>query len=384
MPDAAPLSAIQGSASPSPRPATAVPFGRFFLPGPTEVRPEVLAAQLHPMIGHRGAAMEGLVAELSAGLRYVFRTKRPVYISSSSATGLMEGAVRNGARARVLSLVNGAFSERFFRIARACGLEAEPLEVPLGQVHTPEMLEQALRGGRFDAVTVVHSETSTGALNPVADLARVAHDAGDVVLLVDSVSGIAGTPVESDGWNLDFVLTGSQKALALPPGLALGVAQESVLARAKQRTDRGIYFDFIEFEKGIVKDQTPNTPALSLLYALALQLQRIREETIEGRWARHEAMARRTVEWTAEMRERGVALSLLAPEGFRSPTVSCIKVPEGQSGSRITKEMDRMGFTIAAGYGALKDATFRIGHMGDHSVAELDVLLDALAQVLAR
>jgi len=173
------------------------------------------------------------------------------------------------------------------------------------------------------------------------------------VLLVDSVSGIAGTPVESDGWNLDFVLTGSQKALALPPGLAFGVAQESVLARAKQRANRGVYFDFIEFEKGIAKDQTPNTPALSLLYALALQLQRIREETIEGRWARHEAMARRTVEWTAEMRERGVALSLLAPEGYRSPTVSCIKVPEGggQSGSRITKEMDRLGFTIAAGEG---------------------------------
>ncbi|MGI8498355.1 MAG: pyridoxal-phosphate-dependent aminotransferase family protein [Gemmatimonadaceae bacterium] len=382
MPDA--LSAPPASASTPAR--VAPPFGRFFLPGPTEVRPEILEAQLHPMIGHRGAAMEGLIAELSVGLRYVFRTERPVYISSSSATGLMEGALRNGARARVLSLVNGAFSERFFRIARACGLDAETLEVPLGQVHTPEMLEEALRHGRFDAVTVVHSETSTGALNPIADLARVTHDAGDVVLLVDSVSGIAGTPVESDGWNLDFVLTGSQKALALPPGLAFGVAQESVLARAKQRTDRGIYFDFIEFQKGIEKDQTPNTPALPLLFALALQLRHIRAETIEARWARHEAMAKRTVEWTAEMRERGVALSLLAPEGFRSPTVSCIKVPEGggQSGSRITKEMDRMGFTIAAGYGSLKDATFRIGHMGDHTVDELDVLLDALAQVLSR
>ena len=117
------------------------------------------------MIGHRGKSMEDLIARIEPDLQYVFRTTRPVYIASSSATGLMEGAVRNGARSRVLSLVNGAFSERFFQIAQACGLEAEALTVPLGQAHTPEMLADALKGGRFDAVTVVHSETSTGALN---------------------------------------------------------------------------------------------------------------------------------------------------------------------------------------------------------------------------
>ena len=151
-------------------------FGRFFLPGPTEVRPSILQEMLRPMIGHRGKGMEDLIARIEPDLQYVFRTKRPVYIASSSATGLMEGAIRNGVRSRVLCLVNGAFSERFFQIARACGVEAEALTVPLGQVHTPEMLEAALKGGRFDAVTVVHSETSTGALNPIAELTRVAHE----------------------------------------------------------------------------------------------------------------------------------------------------------------------------------------------------------------
>lgn len=370
---------------PFPTTPRAAPFGRFFLPGPTEVRPEVLEAQLRPMIGHRGKGMEELIAAIQPGLQHVFRTARPVYIATASATGLMEGALRNGARRKVLSLVNGAFSERFFQIAGACGLETTALEVPLGEGHAPEMLEDALKAGAYDAVTVVHSETSTGVLNPIAELARVVHAAGDVVLLVDSVTGIAGAPVETDAWELDFVLTGSQKALALPPGLALGVAQERVLERAKRLPGRGSYFDFIEFEKNIAKHQTPNTPALSLFYALAAQLDRIRAETIEARWERHGAMARRTWEWVDAMRDRGAGLSVLAPEGFRSPTVTCIRLAEGGAltGTEVTKRLKARGYTIASGYGALKDATIRIGHMGDHTVEELDALLAELEGILA-
>jgi aspartate aminotransferase-like enzyme len=357
-------------------------FGRFFLPGPTEVRASILHAMEQPMIGHRGKSMEDLIARIEPDLQYVFRTTRPVYIASSSATGLMEGAIRNGVRARVLSLVNGAFSERFFQIAKACGVEAEALSVPLGQAHTPELLADALKGGRFDAVTVVHSETSTGALNPIADLARVAHEAGDVALLVDSVTGIAGAPVESDAWELDFVLTGSQKALALPPGLAFAVARDTVLERAKTKRDRGIYFDLIEFDKSIRKNQTPNTPALSLFYALAAQLADIRRETIEGRWERHAAMARRTWAWVDEMRNAGVGISVLSPEGARSPTVTCVALPATHNGDAVNKAMKSRGFTISAGYGSLKDTSIRIGHMGDHTVAELDVLLETLREVL--
>ena len=275
-------------------------FGRFFLPGPTEVLPEILAAQTRPMIGHRGKSMEQLIAQMEPGLQRIFRTTRPVYICSSSATGLMEAAIRNCGGKKILSLVNGAFSERFFKIALANGCEATALEVPLGQAHTPELLADALKKARYDAVTVVHSETSTGALNPIADLARVTHAAGDVLLLVDSVTGVAGAQVETDAWDLDFVLTGSQKALALPPGLALGVAHPRALERAKKTTSRGTYFDLVEFESYILKNQTPNTPALSLMYALAAQVARIEKEGIEGRWARHLDMARRTWDWAAE------------------------------------------------------------------------------------
>ena len=357
-------------------------FGRFFLPGPTEVRPSILQAMLQPMIGHRGKGMEDLIARIEPDLQYVFRTKRPVYIASSSATGLMEGAIRNGVRSHVLCLVNGAFSDRFFQIARACGVEAEALTVPWGQVHTPELLADALKSGKFDAVTVAHSETSTGALNPIADLAKVAHDAGDVVLLVDSVSGMAGAPVETDAWGLDFVLTGSQKAFAIPPGLAFAAARENVIERAEKKRDRGIYFDLIEYHKSIEKNQTPNTPALSLFYALAAQLQDIRRETIEARWKRHADMAQRTWAWIDEMRDAGVPISVLAPEGYRSPTVTTVALPETHNGGAVTSAMKSRGFVISAGYGKLKDTSVRIGHMGDHTMDELNVLLDTLREVL--
>lgn len=358
-------------------------FGRFFLPGPTEVRPSILQAMLQPMIGHRGKGMEDLIARIEPDLKYVFRTTRPVYIASSSATGLMEGAIRNGVRSRVLCLVNGAFSDRFFQIARACGVEAEALKVPLGQIHTPEMLATALKGGKFDAVTVVHSETSTGALNPIPELARVAHEAGDVAILVDSVSGMAGAPVETDAWELDFVLTGSQKAFAIPAGLAFAVARDNVIERAKAKKDRGIYFDLIEYDKSIRANQTPNTPALSLFYALAAQLADIRRETIEARWERHAAMARRTWEWVDEMRDAGIAISILAPEGARSPTVSCISLPPTHKGGAVTAAMKARGYVVSAGYGELKDTGIRIGHMGDHTLDEVNELLDTLREVLS-
>jgi predicted phosphoserine aminotransferase len=359
-------------------------FGRFFLPGPTEVRPEILDAMLKPMIGHRVREMEDLMGRIQPGLKYIFRTERPVYVSASSATGLMEGAVRNGVRRRVLCLVNGAFSERFYRVAASTGLEADALEVDWGDVNTPHALRQTLQRGIYDAVTVVHSETSTGVLNPIRELAQVAHSAGDVVLLVDSVSSMGGTQIDTDGWGLDFVLTGSQKCFALPPGLAFGAAQPNIVERAKTKPDRGIYFDFVEFEKNIAKNQTPNTPAVSLMYALAAQLESMREETVEGRWQRHAAMAERTYRWVDEMKDRGFPLGILAPEGYRSPTVTCITTTPEWSGSRVASELKARGFVIATGYGKLKDQTFRIGHMGDHTLDDLEELLAVLEEILVR
>ena len=358
-------------------------FGRFFLPGPTEVRPAVLAAQQRALIGHRGEPINALMREIQPGLGEVFGTTRPVLVSTSSATGLMEAAVRNGANERVLSLVNGAFSERFARIARACGLEADVLEVPWGGVHDPDSLRARLRERRYDAVTMVHSETSTGALNPIAELAGVVREFPDTLVLVDAVTSAGGAPVRADGLGLDFVLSGSQKAMALPPGLAFGVASERMMERSASATRKGVYFDLIAFYNSLAKAQTPNTPAVTLLYSLAEQLRHISAEGLEGRWARHTAMARRCVEWAEAMRERtGTELSVLAPEGFRSPTVTSLLLPPGRTGPEIAQAMKERGFVIGAGYGRLKPRSVRIGHMGDHTVEELERVLEALEEVL--
>ncbi|MEX2581848.1 MAG: alanine--glyoxylate aminotransferase family protein [Gemmatimonadota bacterium] len=363
-------------------------FGRFFLPGPTEVHPEVLAAQNRPVIGHRGSELSALLEQLDPMLRRVFRTERPVYVSSSSATGFMEAGVRNGVRRRALALVNGAFSARFRDLVTDCGREVETYEVEWGEAHDPAEVERRLLVGGFDAVTVVHSETSTGILNPLARIAEAVRSAesqsgGEILLLVDGVTSVGGGLVETDQWGLDWILTGSQKALALPPGLAFGSAAPRMLERAATLTARGQYFDLLEFDRYWKKHQTPNTPAVSLFFALAAQLKRIEAEGIEARAARHQAMAERCWSWTESTGSR-YGLSLFAPAGFRSPTVTAIRVGDGLTGSEITAKLRSRGYTIASGYGKLKDTTIRIGHMGDHTLDGLNLLLAELEEVLRK
>src|SRR3989475_7868956 len=358
-------------------------FGRFFLPGPTDVHPEVLADMQRPMMGHRSGAMEQLLAGIEAPLARLFRTSRPVLVGTTSATGFMEMAVRNGVRHRALSLVNGSFSERFANLVRTCGKECIRLDVPLGCAVEPDMLRDALRCTPVDAVTLVHSETSTGVLQDVEALAAVVREFDDVLLLVDAVTSLAGSPVETDRWGggrgLDFVLTGSQKALALPPGLALGVASERMVERARTLPGRGLYFDLVSFLEATTKHQPTNTPAISLLYALDTQLARIeREGGLEARWERHNAMRRRVERWSEQ---HGIAY--LPREARRSWTVSCLKLPDGKTSKAIVAALKQAGWTIGAGYGSLKESTIRIGHMGDHTVATLDQLLDLLAGLVA-
>ncbi len=364
---------------------SSAPFGKFFLPGPTEVLPEILEAQAKPMIGHRGAATEALLAAIDQPMRSIFRTTRPVIIATMSATGLMEAAIRNGVRAKVLCLVNGAFSQRFADIAAACGTDHHVAKVPEGQTFEADQVRQLLKETGADAVTMVHSESATGALNPVAEISAAAHELGDVMVLVDGVTSVGGSPVETDKWNLDFILTGSQKALALPPGLAFGVASDRMIERAKTIKNRGIYLDLVVHDEQIRKHQTPYTPAVSLIYALHAQVGRIvASGGIEERWARHDAMRTATEQWAAA---KGGALGFeyLPKEGRRSWTVSCLKLKNPEpNGGAVAKAMEKQGITIASGYGKLKDSTFRIGHMGDHTMGELKVVLEALEGVLKR
>ena len=343
----------------------------------------MLAAQARPMIGHRGTGIKELISRIESGLQAVFQTTQPVIISTSSATGLMEAGVRNGAAGGpILSLVNGAFSARFAEIGRTCGLAVEQWDVPYGEVHSPQGLAQRLEAGRYRVVTLTHSETSTGALQDLAALATVTAAFEDTLLLVDSVTGIGGVETRTDDWDIDFILTGSQKALALPPGLGFAVASQPMMERSRRAPDRGWYFDLERLLDELALHQTPATPAISLLYALDVQLERMAGEGIEGRWKRHLEMQGRTFEWVDEMRQQGVGLELFAAEGHRSPTVTCIRLPESMRAPEVVDRMAKEGWVIGGGYGPLKRSTIRIGHMGDHTVEELNELLSTLGEVL--
>ncbi|MGI8508944.1 MAG: pyridoxal-phosphate-dependent aminotransferase family protein [Gemmatimonadaceae bacterium] len=359
-------------------------FGTFFLPGPTEVRAEVLQAMTRPMISHRGSEFERLFDRVQVGLQAVFSTSRPVFIGTCSATGFMEAGVRCAPPGRVLALVNGAFSERFARIAAACGRAVDSFIVADGEVHDPAEVGKRLGAAHYSTVAVVHSETSTGALNDVRAISDVAHRNG-AVCLIDSVTGAGGTEIRFDEWAMDYVLTGSQKALALPPGLAFGAASEQFMRQAagSGTEDRGVYFDLGEFEAYARKHQVPNTPALSLFYALDTQLTAILAEGIEARWARHTAMAERTARWVTEMRDgSGIDLSVLAAEGHRSPTVTTVMLPNSLASNAVVRAVAERGFTIGAGYGKLKESTVRVGHMGDHTLETLENCLAACSDAL--
>jgi aspartate aminotransferase-like enzyme len=341
-----------------------------------------------PMMAHRGRAFEEMFALLEAGLRDVFLTARPVYIFAASASGVMEGAIRNAAAGPLLSLVNGAFSARFAKIAKACAREVDIVEAPWGQVCDLNEVERRLSARTYSAITVVHSETSTGALTDIHAVTELAHRFG-ALCIIDSVSGLGGAELRFDEWGLDFVLTGSQKALALPPGLAFGVASTEFLKRARGVSDRGLYFDIVEYEDFAAKNQTPATPSLSLLYALEAQLADILREGIDRRWDRHAAMRDATAAWFKRAVTRvDLEIDILAPEGARSPTVSTITLPEGLESSDVVHAVLRRGFTIGTGYGKLKDSTIRIGHMGDHTLETLRPCLaeceDALRDVGGR
>jgi aspartate aminotransferase-like enzyme len=357
-------------------------FGTFFLPGPTEVRDEVMAAMMQPMIPHRGSAFEQLFERLQRGLRPLFKTERPVYISSSSATGMMEAGIRCAPPGRILSLVNGAFSERFAHIASMCARDVDRYEVAWGQIHTIPQLDERLSMRKYVAITVAHSETSTGALNDVRAISDCAHRHG-AVCLVDSVSGLGGAELHFDEWKLDYLLTGSQKALALPPGLSFAVASPTFIDQANGTSARGVYFDLVELDAYARRNQTPSTPALSLFYALELQLKSIAAEGIDNRWTRHRAMAARTQDWLAKIDDKtGKRLVNIAPLGSQSPTVSTIRLPSDLSSEAFTAAVAKRGIVVGNGYGKLKSSTFRIGHMGDHTTETVERCLAACSSVL--
>jgi aspartate aminotransferase-like enzyme len=354
--------------------------GRFFVPGPTEVRPAVLEAMSRPVIFHRSPAMEELMRRVNTRLGPLFGTRRTVHVITGSGTSAMELAIRGGSGRRVLSIVHGDFGERFARMAEACGRSVVRLTAPLGDVVPLDGIRDALAKGEFDTVTATHSETATGVLADIAGIAALVRERPECLLLVDGVSSVGAVSVQMDAWGVDAVVSASQKALALPPGLGFAAISERFVARAKTLTDRGVYLDALRYEEFAGKAQSPTTPAVSLLYALDEQLADIELETVESRFARHAAMAKACAEWVQRAEAAALGVSLLARAGFRSPSVTCIR--SETKTSTVLARMREQGYELGGGQAALKQSSFRIGHMGDHTLAGLEVMLEVLERVL--
>jgi len=352
----------------------------LFVPGPVDVDPEVLNAQTKPVLPHRSTEFEEIFHRTETNARKLFGTQYRVFISASSGTGLQEAAVRNFAKKTVLSCVNGAFGERWFNVAQSNGKETDKLEVSWDKPITPNVVSQALKEKDYEILTVVHSETSTGLQNPVEEIAASARIANpNTLICVDAVSSLGGAPIEMDAWGVDFVLASSQKALALPPGLALGATSDRALTRAEAVPNRGWYFDLVQLEKHRLKDSTPATSAVSLIYALDQQLDRILEEGLIARFDRYQAMAERVYAWAL-----GRGFGLFAPEGYRSRTVTTIENLLDLDVSALNNFLQTRSMRIANGYGPLKNKTFRIAHMGELTRKDIDVLLAAIDEFLEK
>ncbi len=356
-----------------------VPFDheRLFIPGPVEVRREILDAQGQWMIGHRSQAFADLYARLQPRLKESFGAgeSHRVYTYTSSGSGIWESASRNCVRddQPVLHLVNGAFSDRWAQVSRANGKQVDVIEVPWGQAVKPEQVAEALKQKHYDAVAMVYNETSTGVLNPLPAIAKVVRGYEDTLLLVDAVSCWMGTPIEAEAWGLDVVLASSQKAFALPPGIAFGAVSDRALARAETITHRGYYFDMLVLEKYHKRNNTPATPPISLMFAADKQLDAIRAEGYENRFRRHTMLAERTHEW---VRSRG--FEMFSEEGYHSPTVSAVRNTPGIDFPAMQAFLKERGIMLGGGYGKLKGETFRIAHMGDLQMADLEALLTAM------
>ncbi len=352
-------------------------YKKLFIPGPTHVVDEILEAMAVPMIGHRDKLYSDLHGQVVTKLKKFLQTNGHIYLSTSSSSGMMEGSIRNVVNKKVLMTDCGAFSKRWSEIALLNGKEIDVIKVEMGQATTPEMVDEYLSKGGFEAVCITHNETSTGVMNPIKEIgALVKEKYPDVLVLVDAVSSMAGTEIKVDEWGLDVVLAGTQKAFALPPGLCVVTVSEKAYQRSLSVENRGFYFNFEILEKYALKDQTPATPAISLINALNVQMDRIYKEGVENRFQRHLDMAEHVRSWTRKN------FALYSDEKYLSPTVTNVHNTREIDVVNLNAELAKRGAMLSNGYGVLKGKCFRIAHMGDLQLADVQWLTDQIDDIL--
>jgi predicted phosphoserine aminotransferase len=355
-------------------------MAHMFVPGPVDVAPEVLAAMAQPMLPHRGKEYEAIHRRAAEKAQQVFFTRYRVFIGTHSGSGMQETGIRNLVEKDVLCCVNGAFSSRWYDVAVSNGKNADKVDFEWGKAVSPEALRDALKKKHYEAVTIVHNETSTGVESPLKELCAVVREVSpETFIMVDAVSSLGGTKIEMDAWDVDFLLTSSQKCLALPPGLSLAGVTDRCLEKAEKVSNRGWYFDMLLMEKHRVKNSTAMTPVIPLVYALDFQMDRILAEGLDARFARHTVMSQRVYDWSIQH-----GMQPFAEATARSKTVATIKNDQNLNISELNKFlMEKSQMRIANGYGDLKDKTFRIATMGETTIQDVNTLLEGMEAFMA-
>jgi aspartate aminotransferase-like enzyme len=351
---------------------------KLHIPGPVEVSEKTFRAFCSPMIGHRGQGFKDLYAKIQPQLQALLSTKQLVYISTSSAWGVMEGSIRNLVSKKVLNCMCGAFSDKWLDVSKRCGKEAEALQVPWGSAIRAADVDKKLASGQFDALTLIHNETSTGVMSPLGEIAALKKKYPDVMFIVDAVSSMTAVPLKFDELGIDVLLAGTQKAFAMPPGAAVFVCSPAALGKSATAKDRGYYFDFVEFQKNAEQSMTPSTPSIGHVYALGSKLEDIFAEGLEARYARHAKLSQMTRDWAAKH-----GFTLFPDAGFESVTLTCVSNGARPGGrtvdvAKLQKLVKDQGFLIDGGYGKIKGTTFRISNMGDETEATMNELYAAL------
>jgi aspartate aminotransferase-like enzyme len=355
---------------------------KLHIPGPVEVSEKTFQAFRSPMIGHRSQGFKDLYAKIQPQLQQLLDTKQLVYLSTSSAWGVMEGAVRNLVQKRVLNCMCGAFSDKWFDVSKRCGKDAEALQVPWGSPIRAEQIDAKLATGQFDALTVIHNETSTGVMSPITEIPALKKKYPDVMFIVDAVSSMSAAPLKFDELGVDVLLAGTQKAFALPPGTAIFVCSKAALAKAALAKDRGYYFDLAEFQKNAEQNMTPSTPSIGHIFALSSKLDEFFAEGLENRYARHKKTNQMTRDWATKH-----GFTLFPDKGFESLTLTCVNngaKPDGRAVDvpKLQKLVKDRGFLIDGGYGKIKGKTFRVSNMGDETEATMAQLFAAMDEAM--
>ena len=353
---------------------------KLFIPGPVDIAPETYEAMCQDMIGHRGGDFEALYASIQPGLKKISGHQTPcvsLHLLSLGGHGRRYSQPRADARYSICaaehSLTNGMMWPS------AAAKKQTKSKLSGGSPSIPKPCAPSSHEGGFDTVTMVHNETSTGVMNDLAGIAAVVKEFPGVLLVVDTVSSLSAVPVEMDKLGIDVVLAGVQKALALPPGLAVFAISEAALERASQTEGRGYYFDFVEFEKNAVKNNTPSTPAVSLMYALKQKVDSIMAEGLEARFARHAKLNGMIHAWVAKH-----GFKNFAPEGYQSKTLTAIDNNDGKLdvAGFIKALRAKHNVLINGGYGKIKGITFRISNMGNETEQSIQELIDQLDEVI--